>query len=305
MWGRSKEPGSGTTSKSTAGAGVQQQQQQVVGDSTPSSSGAKAAEWAIRPLSLFGLAPGSRREDDEEHRSSSAAEQTGNTPTLKHEGNQGRRPGRVGAAASPAATDKKLTTLGKLAADPVAALTTPGRSASKAEAAAAAAQAGSSESSPPFSAPVACSSASSGDATMIRAVAESAGSTPGKEETRVQMEGAGSSARATPLSAPDLGAAWSSSPLSAVGGGGEVRGGGGGGGAVLKGDESAFLTARVVNGKISMDEGGRANHVFVLHCTFGRIEWWENPPLIPPSLPAPRRVLHASAPRSKAAASAK
>ena len=270
MWGRSKDPSSGKASKN-AEAGVQQQQmkkmKQQIGDSTSASSGAKTVEWAIRPLSLFGLTPGSRREDEGDGNSKSAAsDQMGSASARNDDGNQGTGPWSSGQTASPAVAERRLTPLGKLAADPIAAISTPGRSASKGGGGGGRGGEGGeggtavlSRPSPLLSTPVAYSSALSGDAMMVKAAAEPAGSTPGKEDATTLMD-AGSTGGATQVSAHGIGVSSSSSPLSSVGAGSKV-------------DESSFLTARVVNGKISKDDGGRANHVFVLHCTFGRIEW--------------------------------
>jgi hypothetical protein len=273
MWGRSKDPSSGKASKN-AEAGVQQQHRkkmkQQIGDSTSSSSGAKTVEWAIRPLSLFGLTPGSRRDDEGDGNSKSAGDQMGSASARNDDGNQGTGRGSSGQTASPAVaeTERRLTPLGKMAADPIAAkfISTPGRSASNGGGGGGRGGEGGqggtavlSRPSPLLSTPVAYSSALSGDAMMVKAAAEPAGSTPGKEDAAT-LKDAGSTDGATQLSAHGIGVSSSSSPLSSVGAGSKV-------------DESSFLTARVVNGKISKDDGGRANHVFVLHCTFGRIEW--------------------------------
>jgi hypothetical protein len=297
MWGRSKN----------AEAGVRQQQQQQqqqpahqqqhknkqkqLGDSTSSLSGAKTAEWAIRPLSLFGLTPGSRKEDEGNGTSKSACNQTGSTPD---DGNQETGSGSSGKTASPAVAERKLTPLGKMAADPISAMATPGKLASKGKGGGGGGggTAGLSRSSPLLSTPVPYSSALSGDAMMVKAAAEPAGSTPGKEDATTHKHAA-STIGAAPLSAHGLGVSSSSSPLSSAGAG-------------SKADESSFLTARVVNGKISKDDGGRTNHVFVLHCTFGRTEWcvWHTsltskhhlplpslPPLLLPPLPPPLLLL--------------
>lgn len=47
---------------------------------------------------------------------------------------------------------------------------------------------------------------------------------------------------------------------------------------------NAFLTASVVNGVPRKDEAGRVYHVYIIHCTFGEIEWCF-PPLFPARSP--------------------